>query len=463
MKLTETLTPNTKARTIRMNGKRVLFACVPADGHFNPLTGLAVHLQEQGYDVRWYTSKTYSDKLGRLGIRHYPFVKAMEVTGDILEETFPQRNKIKSQVGRLCFDLEHFFILRSVEYLADIQEIHQHFPFDVLVADCTFTAIPFVREKMNKPVVSIGIVPLVETSRDLPPGGLGMTPSTSFLGRLKQHALRWFADRVLFRRPNAVMRGLLKEHGISFEGTNGFDLLVKKATLLLQSGTPAFEYKRSDLGKNVRFIGPLLPYSEPKEQKPWYDKRLHQYNKVVLVTQGTVERETDKIIVPVLEAFKDTDCLVVATTGGNGTQALRARYHQENLIIEDFIPFRDIMPYADVYVTNGGYGGVLLAIENELPLVVAGVHEGKNEINARVGYFKLGINLGTETPTPAQVGKAVRQVLTDGTYKRNILRLSEEFACFQPNLQFEKHIAELTGLRATTRTSGQATPALSLY
>jgi UDP:flavonoid glycosyltransferase YjiC (YdhE family) len=102
--------------------------------------------------------------------------------------------------------------------------------------------------------------------------------------------------------------------------------------------------------------------------------------------------------VPTLEAFKGTDCLVIATTGGSRTAELKARYPQENFIIEDFIPFNDVMPYASVYVTNGGYGGVMLGIENHLPLVVGGVHEGKNEINARVGYFKLGINLGTEKP-----------------------------------------------------------------
>jgi len=32
---------------------RSLFANVPADGHFNPLTGLAKFLQKQGHDVRW--------------------------------------------------------------------------------------------------------------------------------------------------------------------------------------------------------------------------------------------------------------------------------------------------------------------------------------------------------------------------------------------------------------------------
>jgi UDP:flavonoid glycosyltransferase YjiC (YdhE family) len=40
-------------------GTRIMFACVPADGHFNPLTGLAVALAEAGCDVRWYTAVKY--------------------------------------------------------------------------------------------------------------------------------------------------------------------------------------------------------------------------------------------------------------------------------------------------------------------------------------------------------------------------------------------------------------------
>ncbi len=56
------------------------------------------------------------------------------------------------------------------------------------------------------------------------------------------------------------------------------------------------------------------------------------------------------------------------------------------------------MPYADVYVTNGGMGGVTLSIQNNLPMVTAGVHEAKNEICARVGYFNLGMNLKPRDP-----------------------------------------------------------------
>jgi UDP:flavonoid glycosyltransferase YjiC (YdhE family) len=154
---------------------------------------------------------------------------------------------------------------------------------------------------------------------------------------------------------------------------------------------------------------------------------------VILVTQGTVEKNVEKLLVPTLEAFKGSDTIVVATTGGSGTKGLQERYPQTNIIVEDFIPFADVMPYTDVYITNGGYGGIMLGIKNELPLVVAGVHEGKNEICARVGYFKLGVNLKTEKPSPSQLKKAVEEVFANNSYKKNVSRLAKEFAEYDSN------------------------------
>ncbi len=296
---------------------------------------------------------------------------------------------------------------------------------------------------MNIPVISMGILPLVETSKDLPPSGLGMTPSHTRTGRIKQAVLRFLADKILFGRPNKVMQKILDEYDIEHGGENVFNLAVKKSTLFLQSGTPGFEYKRTDLGQNIRYIGALLPYSVKKDKAPWFNAKLNHYEKVILVTQGTVEKDVSKIIEPTLEAFKGGSYLVIATTGGSQTQELKEKYNYNNLIIEDFIPFEDVMPYVDVYVTNGGYGGVMLGIQNELPLVVAGIHEGKNEINARVGYFNLGVNLHTERPTPDQIKKATTEVLLNGVYKQNVTELAEEFNRYNPHELTAGYVADI--------------------
>ena len=426
------------------NGKKILFANFPADGHFNPLTGLAVHLKNIGYDVRWYSSKTYAAKIEKLNIPHYPFKRAMDISDGDVDKVFPQRAKLKSQVAKLKFDIVNAFILRGPEFYADIIEVYKDFSFDLLIADVAFTGIPFVKEILGIPVVSIGVFPLTETSKDLPPAGLGIEPSYSFIGKIKQAILRKFADAVIFREPNKVLHQVFDEYNIPHNKESVFDTLVHKSTLLLQSGTPCFEYFRSDLSKNVRFIGPLLPYSLNKQHNHWFDNRLHHYERIVLLTQGTVEKDVNKIIIPTLEAFKKSNTLVICTTGGSQTEEFKKKYPYKNIIIEDFIPFSDVMPYTDVYITNGGYGGVMLGIQNNLPMVVAGVHEGKNEICARIGYFKLGINLKTETPAPAKIRKAVNEVIKNNIYRENVEKLSEQFTQYDPNELCAKYVAELT-------------------
>lgn len=423
-------------------GTKILFATVPADGHVNPLTGLAYHLKKQGHDVRWYTSEHYRHKIEKLGIPFLPLQNALDLASDP-DSLFPERKAIKSQIAKLNFDIVNAFIKRGPEYYEDLQAIRKTFAFDLLIADLTFTGIPFVTDIMKIPVIAVGIIPITKNSRDLPPAGLGMTPSYSVFGRLKQGFLRWTALNVLFAKSNKVMRQVLGEYGIHTEAESVFDLAVEKANLVLQTGSPSFEYKRSDMDPKYKYVGALLPHTAKKSAARWTHEKLSLYKKIVLVTQGTVEGDVDKLMAPTLEAFKDSDVLVIATTGGNGTEDLRKRFTSSNFIIEDFIPFDEVMPVADVYVTNGGMGGVMLGIQNSLPMVAAGVHEGKNEITARIGYFNLGINLKTEKPKPAQVKAAVEEVLKNPLYRKNVKKLSREMASYNPGQLSEQYIAQI--------------------
>ncbi|UYQ94603.1 glycosyltransferase [Chitinophaga horti] len=437
--------------------KKILFANMAADGHFNPLTGIAAWLRDQGHDVRWYTSKFYEEKIQRMNIPTYRYKRALEVSAENMDEVFPDREENKGKLAKLKYDMKNFFILRGPEFAEDIKEIYEEFAFDVLVADILFVGAPLVREALNVPTVIIGVCPLMESSRDLPPTGMGMVPASNFLGRVQHQLLRWFARKVIFKEVGDFMNEVYARYGIAPVKGVLFDGWMQKSDLLLQSGVPGFEFKRSDMNPNVRFVGALLP-EHLKQAKPFkLGYKLAHYNKVILVTQGTAERDVEKLLVPVLEAYKNTRYLVVATTGGSRTQELRERYPFDNIIVEDFINFNEIMPLADVYVTNGGYGGVMLAIHHGLPMVLAGIHEGKSEITARAGYFGLGVNLRTETPSVSQLRGAVEKVLKEETYRTNVAKLGAEFAAYDTNRLCEQHIMELLDSRApkVRRLSGQ--------
>lgn len=409
--------------------RRILFANVPADGHFNPMTAIAMELKSQGHDVRWYTSKMFGEKLKKLGIPHYPFKKALEVNQFNIEEVFPERKKLKAGVQQLKFDIKNFFVYRAPEYFEDISEINQDFPFEVFVCDAAFTAGQIVMRKLSVAGVGIGVSPVMSTSKDLPPYGLGLTPGHSLAGRIKQKLLRFVAKNLIFKESTTEYNKVLKKYDLPAEKVILFDVPVLRSDIFLQSGTPGFEYERTDMPEKLKFVGPLHAYknSQQKDYNYAWQQKLSNHKRNILISQGTFEPDHSKLIIPALEALKNENYLLIVATGHHHTEELRKKYKQENIIIEDFIDFDFIMPRTDIYITNGGYGGVMLAIDHALPMLAAGVNEGKNEICARIGYFKLGIDLKTEKPTSEKIKKAVDELFSIPVYKKNVEKLRDEF------------------------------------
>jgi hypothetical protein len=61
-------------------------------------------------------------------------------------------------------------------------------------------------------------------------------------------------------------------------------------------------------------------------------------------------------------------------------------------------------------------------------MVAAGRTEDKLEVNARIAYSGVGVDLKTQTPNPDQVMRAVRQVLTEDRFGRRARQLRDEIA-----------------------------------
>jgi UDP:flavonoid glycosyltransferase YjiC (YdhE family) len=220
------------------------------------------------------------------------------------------------------------------------------------------------------------------------------------------------------------------------------DVSHTSATYYLQSGVPGFDYPRKDLPANVKFVGPLLPYKQGSTLPVELEAKLRGHRSVIVVSQGTVDNtDAEKLFVPALEALKGGSHLVVATTGGKNTEELRRRYPESNVVIEDFIGFDRLFEHTDLFICNGGYGSILLALSKGVPVLSAGVREGKNDINARIAYCGLGIDLKTERPTPAKIANGVARILGDKHFAQNVDRIRAEFEAYRPLDLIDKFIA----------------------
>lgn len=121
------------------------------------------------------------------------------------------------------------------------------------------------------------------------------------------------------------------------------------------------------------------------------------------------------------------DALVIVATGGHGTEELNARYPQPNVVVRDYVDFAEVFDFTDVFITNGGFGGVQLSLSKGVPLVVSGINEGKSDVNARVEHAGVGINLRTESPKPADIAAAVRKVLADPGWQSRARTMQAQF------------------------------------
>ena len=94
-------------------------------------------------------------------------------------------------------------------------------------------------------------------------------------------------------------------------------------------------------------------------------------------------------------------------------------------------------------ITNGGYGGVQLALANGVPLVVAGLTEDKMEVSARVTWSGTGVALKTDTPSSRRVQQAAATVLGNVAYRTGAQQLRSAFARYQGAARAAESILEV--------------------
>ncbi len=419
----------------------ILFATMPFDGHFNPLTGIAMHLKDAGHDVRWYAGLSYTEKLQRLGIPHFPYRRAIEINQDNIAELFPERAKLRG-MAFLRFDGEIIFASNSENFFLDVQEIDAAFPFDVLFCDAAFYAMKLVKEKLGKRVCSVDVGPSLESSVDTPPNFVGLKPAKTTAGRLVHRGMKAVMERMVMDGPKRIYNSMLAAQGLApIDGTL-FDVSYQSPDVSFQNGVPSFAYPRREHNPKTKFVGALLPHKGAITRAFAQPEKLDKYKPVILISQGTVDnKDPGKLIVPALEALKDTSALLVVTTGHGDTAGLRQRYPQDNIIVEDFVDFDFIFNHTDLFITNGGYGSVLLSLSKGVPVLGAGVKEGKNDVNAHVDYFKVGIDLRTENPKPDAIRRATARLLSEPQWKQNAARLCDEFERSDPYPMIDAYLA----------------------
>lgn len=428
---------------------RYFFAPMPITGHVNPGLPIARELVRRGHDVRWYSTPRFRKAIESIGARYVPFREAMPLDEENVDGLFPDRPK--GGIKQLQYDIKNLFVSIMPGMLRDCEEELRREPADVIVADNTSAVAEAVRTKLGIPWAVYGISVLTVPSRDTAPFGLALQPSSTPLGRLRNKALYWLVDNVIFREANEHSAKLRAGVGLPpLDGTI-FDF-ARRADLYLQASVPSFEYPRTDMPENLHFIGATIP-APPSDWNPpsWWGE-LHG-RKVVLVTQGTINNDYDQLIRPAIRALSSENVFVIVTTGTKAASEVGISPLPWNVRVEKFIPYAHLMPHVDLLLTNGGYGSVQIALAHGVPVVAIGKTEEKPEIANRVQWSGVGLGLKVRIPTEAQIRNAVSHVLDTPTYAARAEALRYELSGLDPAGVGADLLEELAGAQTLAQSA----------
>ncbi len=431
---------------------KILVATVPLTGHVQPMLLLVQSLVERGHEVTWYAAKKFAPSITKIGAHHTPMRASIDWDDTDVEAALPALRK-KRGLSRVRAQLRAMFIDPMVEQLRDLEAIADVLQPDVIIADQAHLGAALLHETRGIPWAGLGISALVIPSIDTAPFGSALPPARDQRDHPKNRMLNWMIHKVLFGGVTKSYRRARVAAGLA-EGTGTyFDILAPQ--LFLQPTIPSFEYPRSDLPPQVHFIGPLVPKRAPDRSAlpAWWPEleAAHAAGKqTVLVTQGTLATDPRELIGPALRALADEDVLVIATTGRPiaGPEVMGLSAYPANARVEPFVPYHALLPLTSAIVTNGGYGGVQLALHHGVPLVVAGGSEEKPEIAARVAWSGAGVDLRTGRPSPKKIRAAVARLRTNPGYTARVRELSKEMAGYDAATRGAELVEELIATRA---------------
>jgi MGT family glycosyltransferase len=403
---------------------RILIATTPADGHVGPLVPVVRELVARGHEVRWYTGDAYAQRVRDAGAGHEPMRQGCDFGGRNRTRAFPAHQGL---TGLASFrrGIEDIFFATAAGQLADLNDILERFPARVLVADDMCYGASFVRERSDIPLCWVSNSVYIRTSRDTAPLGLARPPGRGRLGRVRDQLLHLVTDQVLLRGLRTAATRARRGCGLDRLAGHGLDVIARPPDLYLVATMPSLEYPRRDLAPNTRFIGPLRgPATRPFTPPPWWP-RLRSGRPVVHLTQGTVADDAERLLTPALAALAERDVFAVVTTGTNAP-GWPAGPLPDNVVVEPFVPYHELMPHVAVLVTNGGFNGVNTALAHGVPVVVAPASEEKPEVAARISWAGAGLAVPPGSVSQDRLGQAIDTVLGNPAFTATARRIRAE-------------------------------------
>ncbi|PZG24388.1 glycosyl transferase [Micromonospora craterilacus] len=379
-----------------MHQRHILFANVQGHGHVYPSLGLVSELVRRGHRVSYVTTPLFADAVTAAGATVVPYKSEFD-TFHVPEVV--TREDAETQL-HLVYVRENEAILRAAEEGLD-DDVPDLVVYDIF----PFIAGRLLATRWQRPAVRLS-------------GGFAANEHYSLFEELwKSHGQRHPADVAAV---NAVIVELLARYGVHTPVRQFWNEIEDLNIVFLPKSFQPFAETFDD--ERFAFVGPTLTHRPVTTgwQPPTPD------TPVLLVSLGNQFNEHPEFFRTCADAFAGTPWQVVLAIGGFLDPATLEPL-PPNAEAHAWIPFHEVLPYADACVTHGTTGAVLESLAAGVPLALVPHFATEAAPSARrIVELGLGYELTPDQVEPATIRATVERLRGDAALRERVDRMQRE-------------------------------------
>lgn len=368
---------------------RIVFFCIPAQGHTNPTLGVVRELIARGHEVLYYSYESMREGIEAAGAK---FISC---------DTYDPQLRLSARDGeRLGKDLTFstkllvdMTLALDDAILRDMNELHP----DVIVADSMAVWGKLIARKLNIPFVSSTTTFAFNqySSKVMGKSGAGLLSMLWAMPRINKDLSR-------LRTKGYPVKNILDV----IANDNSTDTIVYTA--------PEFQPCAETFSNKYAFVGASIrPISEPMEKS---------IMPTVYISMGTVLKDRKDFYENCIAALRDQPYRVIISTGE--TEGDFGEIPADMTIVPKVDQIA-VLSVSDVFLTHCGMNSVNEALYFGVPMVLLPQTPEQGGVANRTA--QVGAGLALEKTNPASILAAVQSVLNTGTYRQAAQFLSQSF------------------------------------
>lgn len=370
---------------------KIVFFCIPAQGHTNPTLGVVRELTARGHEVRYYSYEPLRERIEAAGAVFVP-CDAYDCEQHL---TPADGARIGKDVAFSIHVLTETTLALDDMVCADMRSLRP----DCIVADSMAVWGKAVARKLGIPFVS--------------------STTTFAFNRhsakiMKQGGGSFF--RLLLSMPR-INRDIKRLQAKGYPIRSLLDIMQNDdATDTVVYTSPDFQPCADTFSDRYAFVGPSIRPAETEIQKT--------RETLVYISMGTVNNDLLPFYRACIEAFSDGACQLILSTGEQ-TDLSALGPLPGNIAVYPRVDQTAVLQKANVFLSHCGMNSANESLFFGVPLVMFPQTAEQGGVAARVAQLGAGVML--EKTDAASIRAAVDAVLADAAFRRSAEAFRDSF------------------------------------